>query len=361
MPLLLIFIACIPFCYEAINTGELASIEDAIERQRSNHNILIGYGYNEQTACYKKINANYYQADVIALGTSRVMQFKNDYFEGSFYNCGGAVGGNYDEYRNFLENLDYTPKCMVFCLDEWVFNDAWNQSCGDYSDFTELGYVERSKISMLKTIIEDWRAEKWTFESISTYPENIGFNGRIKDAGFMYDGSYFYGYIYRDITSSTDYMFKDTLERIEDGKSRFEWGDEVDEDTLQQLSNLLEYCSVNDIYVIGFMPPFANSIYQTMNDSGNYGYLEQIYPKCKEIFDRYGYELYDYMDGASLGVTDDYFIDGFHGSDVVYGYIVEDMIANNSRIIEYVDKDKLRDVLENAYSLISIIDPDNRI
>lgn len=61
-------------------TGEFRDLDTLIQEQREDHSIFIGMGYNEQTSYYKLTNANYYQPDVITLGTSRVMQFKNEFF-----------------------------------------------------------------------------------------------------------------------------------------------------------------------------------------------------------------------------------------------------------------------------------------
>ena len=90
LPIMILVAGAVTIYYEALNCGELASIDKNIEAQRENHNSIIGLGYNEQTSYYKLVNANYYQANVLALGTSRVMQFKNEFFEESFYNCGGG-------------------------------------------------------------------------------------------------------------------------------------------------------------------------------------------------------------------------------------------------------------------------------
>lgn len=116
IPFLCLGIASAPFVYVGFETGEISSFDRLIQDQRLDKSIYIGMGYNEQTGYYKLQNANYYQADVVALGTSRVMQFKSDYFSESFYNCGGAVAGNYDEYINFLRNLDYKPKAVIVGL-----------------------------------------------------------------------------------------------------------------------------------------------------------------------------------------------------------------------------------------------------
>ena len=241
-----------------------------------------------------------------------------------------------------------------------MFNDAWNQTCGDYSEFIEITEVNRSKGAMLKSIIRDWIDGRWSFSSLNNYQDNIGFNGRIRDAGFMYDGSYYYGYIYRNPEEQEDYLFANTLTRIENGNARFEWGDEVDSDTLIQLSNLLSYCKDNNIKVIGFVAPFAPTIYEAMIDSDNYGYITEIEPVCQKIFDEYGFEFYNYIDVSNLNITDDYFIDGFHGSEIVYGYMLEDMISKESDVVEYIDINTTSSLLENAFDGRTFYDPDKR-
>lgn len=360
LPIILMVMVRFPFYIVATRCGEFKTIQDNIAVQRENREILIGLGYNEQTRYYKLVNANYYKADILALGTSRVMQFKEVFFEKDFYNCGGAVAGNYNEYVNFLKNLEYKPECILLGLDTWVFNDAWNQSCADYSNFGKIEEIYRSKRVMLESIMSDWMKRKWNFNSLKDYPDNIGFNGRIKDSGFMYDGSYYEGYRCRHPEEQEDYLFADTFDRIETGTGRFEWGDYIDQDTLVQLENLLSYCAENDIEVVGFITPFAPTVYETMRDSGNYGYLTQIEAACKELFDEYNFEVHNYMDGSCLNVTDDYFLDGFHGSEIVYGYILEDMVSKGSKIDKYVDPCNTHYLLENAYDGRTFYDPDAR-
>lgn len=163
--------------YVGCATGEFDDFDRLIEAQRQDHDVFIGMGYNEQTAYYKLKNANYYQADVIALGTSRVMQFKDDYFNASFYNCGGAVSCNYDEYLNFVKNLNYTPEIIILGLDQWVFNDEWNRSCTAYENYKPIELIDRDIVAMEWNMIKDFVHHKWDFYSIRKYPMNYGFNG----------------------------------------------------------------------------------------------------------------------------------------------------------------------------------------
>lgn len=342
--------------YVGCETGEFDDFDRLIEVQRQDHSVFIGMGYNEQNAYYKLKNANYYQADVISLGTSRVMQFKNDYFSVNFYNCGGAVSWNYDEYLNFLKNLNYTPKIIILGLDQWVFNDAWNQSCIVYKNYRPIELIDRNSIAMEWEMIQDFIYHRWNFYSIRNYPMNYGFNGKMKDTGFEWDGSYYYGDIYRNPETQRDYMFVNTFDRIEGGYNRFEWGEHVDEETCAYLIAFLEYCKENEIEVIGFAPPFAPSVYDKMLVSGNYGYLNEMNCRCEELFEEYGYSYFDYTDVSRLGISNSYFIDGFHGSEVAYAYMVDDMMIQGSSLQRFVNKKELDNLLDNRYSDLILCD-----
>lgn len=346
------------FYVVGIVSGEFYT-SDALMAKRIGQSVdVIGLGYNEQTAYEKLLNANARKADVLVLGTSRSMQFKEDYFTTSFYNCGGAVHGNYREYKNYLMNLSYKPKLMVLDLDSWVFNDNWNSAEKDYKEYEAIEPVDRNRIVMAKQILLDWVDGKWTFVSLGNYPDNLGFNGKIKDDGFCEDGSYHYGEVGRDITKSGDYGFSETYERINSGILRFEYGDHVDEDTLVQLEELLDYCRDNNIYVVAYHAPFAPSVYSKMMETGKYGYIGEIAQACEKLFSEYDYEYYDYADVSVIGVSDKYFADGFHGSEVVYAMMVADMTERGSVLWNYVDHNKLQEMIDGKYNEILLNNPD---
>lgn len=342
------------FYFVGIGSGEFADIEKNIDKQRSNHKALIGLGYNENTPYYKMLNADYYKADVLVLGTSRSMQIRDLYFTGSFYNCGGAVHGNYREYKNYLMNLSYKPELLILCLDSWAFNDNWNKDEADYLEYTPIEKENREKIVMAKQIMLDLFDGKWTPKSLKEYPDNIGFNGKIKDDGFRYDGSYRYGYAGRDITKSSDYGFVNTYDRIDKGVVRFEYGDKIDDDTLVQLEELLSYCKSENMNVLAYQAPFAPSVIDRMNASGNYGYIEEITPVCERLFDKYGYEYFDYVSVSGIGIDDSYFVDGFHGGEVAYAMLIKNMVEQNSIISNYVDTNKLEECINNRYNNVLI-------
>lgn len=344
----------LPFMIVALLTMEIVDFNQVMNIQRlSKREILVGMGYNEQTDYYKLSNMNYFEPEVIALGTSRVMQFKGDYFVREFYNVGGAVNNNFDEYKNFLENVKPSamPELIILGLDSWVFNDSWNQSVSSADCYWEIEKYKPDVRSTLFSIIEDYMDGKWSFSQvIDSQNSNLGFNGQLREDGFLVDGSYYYGDFYRNPKLQKDYLFADTYDRIENGIQRFEYGNVVDAETLCELEDLLAYCRQHSIQVVAFIPPFAPSVYDKLQNSGHYGYMENIYSKCLPLFTKYGFEVYDVQNSRALGCSDEYFVDGFHGGDIVYGKIIQYMISENSIIKEFTDEVKLNSMIENSYS-----------
>lgn len=341
-----------PMLFVTIWSGEAWSYTTITKLQNSNHDILVGMRYNEQMPIYKKINANYYQSDVLAIGTSRVMQFSSEYFY-DFYNCGGCYWGNYLGYRNFLENLEYTPKVIILGLDSWVFNDVWNRSDTYTGEYYEITDNNPTFLSIYKSIKNGENNEEFDSSALFDYSRNIGITGKTKNTGFQYDGTYYYGDVYVNPTVQTDYQFKNTFERIENGNMRFEYGEEIDQDTIEQLHVLLDYCTDNGIYVVAFIPPFAPSIYDKMVETGKYMYIEEIESACQFMVNDYGFELYNYLDGEMLD-TDEAFIDGFHGSNVVYAKIIKDMCDKKSKLVDYVDYAKVQELINDKSSALEL-------
>lgn len=348
LPLVLLSLIPTWFYCVGYRAGEFKDIDEAIKLQRENKTASLGMAYNEQTAYYKITNANYYQADVIALGTSRVMQIREEYFTASFYNCGGGVSTNYDEYLNFVLNLEYRPKIIILGLDCWVFNDNWNKSVRSYSQYTKITEQKRPLPGMLKSFITDWLNKKWTQDSLSNFPNNIGVNARVKNDGFRFDGSYRYWNRYLYPEAQSDYQFVNTINRINNGISRFEFGGEIDYETVEMLSEFLSYCEENNIYVIGFSAPLAPSIYDLMVNTGNYAYLDGIAPACEKIFSDHGYPFYNYLDGEVLGYDDESYVDGFHGGDIVYAEIMQRIAEDDDRIAACVEIETIRRLISES-------------
>ncbi|EKD27832.1 MAG: hypothetical protein ACD_79C00549G0002 [uncultured bacterium] len=175
----------------------------------------------------------------------------------------------------------------------------------------------------------------------------------MKGDGFRSDGSHFYSSLIKDPfkkdAEDEDATFSDTLKRIKNGENKFSFGDTVSDKALTEVDKLLNYCSLNNIKVVAFLPPFASKTYNAMINSGKHTYVLKIYSELAPIFSKYkDMELYDYSNIEWYGSSDLETVDGFHGSENSYGKLIMD-IASKSKFLEnYVNITLIKDKIENT-------------
>lgn len=105
-------IFCVFSSWVLYKGGELKTldrvVEEMAEARKQGIEKLVGWGYQDNDKAFKLRMSNKLHPDILAVGTSRVMQFREEWFadEYSFYNAGGCVF-RLDEVRPFLERLTF--------------------------------------------------------------------------------------------------------------------------------------------------------------------------------------------------------------------------------------------------------------
>lgn len=346
-------------------TGEyFADIDSILESDRR---YLIGFAYNESNYKYIKWRNLITQKTkkVVALGSSRVLQFRQEMFNTSFYNAGFTVSSLYD-FIPFLKSLppEKYPEILLVGLDQWQFiGDSHTQS--KYKDISywkeSLNYLPKGKT--LYKIYRDLIKGKYTpfiiFKSFDKNTETyrFGLNAVVNNKGLRNDGSFSYGntidtVINRD-PSHNDFEFRKTLERLKIGKGKFSHSDAINTERIIELERILNYCSDHQIKVIAFLPPFADKVNEFISDSGNFQYMSRIYSDIKSSFDEYDSEIWDLSHLSLYDSNDNEVIDGFHGGETTYLKMLVYMIANGSVIKDYSDSGKLiKDLSKKANNYI---------
>lgn len=335
------------------------SIDDIV---KSKNDYLIGYAYNESNYRYlKQIELKSRQAQhIIALGSSRVLQFRDKMFTKPFYNAGYTIS-SISDFIPFIEfNLENKrPEVLIIALDQWMFNEKWD-NLEDYNMSEKQWNSSFNYNASVGTIFNVWSdlfSGKYGLEILTTSNTyhnkqlKIGLNAIVNNTGFRKDGSIFYGdqihKLLSNDSTAIDFGYFDTYSRIENGNRRFEYGAKVNDKALQILSDLLIYCKNKNIYVVAILPPFANAVNSKMKQSGNYVYMDSIYSKSIELFRKQQFELWDLSNLSKYNSNDDETIDGFHGSEVAYLKMLIYMIENGSKLKRYANVEKLKNDLNN--------------
>jgi len=353
IPLLLLLAP--PFLTLYTSGENFKSIDEAIFTKTK---YLIGYAYNENNYNYLKWKSLVLLPvnNVLAIGSSRVLQFRDKMFNTSFYNAGYSIS-SINDFVPFLKSLpkEKYPQYIIVGIDQWMFNKKWDNLSKIVS--IETWSSSFSKIPNFKVIKNIWldlifNKTKLIYDGNDNKEiTKIGLNSYVNNSGFRNDGSFYYGSqiekLLKNDSTASDFKYKDTFERINTGTKRFEYGESVNKDALNELDNFLNYCSCHDIYVVGFLPPFADKVNEKLKQS-KYNYIDEIMPKAQEFFNKYNFELYNFSHLCDIESGDEETIDGFHGGELAYLKILIKMIESNSKLKNVSNIVKLKEDLVNA-------------
>lgn len=348
------------------STGEnFYSIDSEIT---SGKKLLIGYAYNQENYRYLKWKniIEKEKKDVWALGSSRVLQFRENMFDSPFYNAGFTISSIAD-FLPFMKSIpkEKYPEILIVGLDQWMFNKNWdNISNSKKEQYWENSFSYNPSSNTISSIIRDLYNEKYSlsvksrsFDSVNNI-HLIGLDALVNKKGIRNDGSLYYGkqitMLLEEDPEAKDYEYSDTFNRIEKGNRRFQYGNNANEKAFQKLDEFLEFCSAQNIKVVGFLPPFADAVNQKMIQTEKYGYLEDIYPRALPFFKKYNFELWDMTFLQTYNSSDQETIDGFHGGELTYLRMLIYMNKNNSVLKEYTylpDLEKAFINRKNRYSV----------
>ena len=317
---------------------------------------LIGQKYSESnTLWFKSKLAEKKKAKVLALGSSRVLQFRAEMFSESFFNYGYTTTKNYTLLPTLRLIPDESlPEVLILGLDQWNFNKIWDES--SYPVHTNILPRIRntpSPMDIFSFLIE-------VFENglnLKNTEGLIGLNAIIYGNGFRQDGSRDYGDLVDKIlegdSTYNDYKFRNTLERIRLGNSRFEWGESIDKSQLNYVRDLISYCNKKHIKLILFLPPFAPKVWHEMERSNRYKYISNLSEELSKMCVELDVLFLDFTSPLEISYGDNEMVDGFHGGEKVYSKILlriakEDRLVKNYINVKGLEK---RVLIENELSI----------
>ena len=120
------------------------------------------------------------------------------------------------------------------------------------------------------------------------------------------------------------------------------------------LDDFLNYCYIKDVYVIGFLPPYAQEIYDKIKEDGGYEYIFKLRDELNSIFNKYDYQVFDFTDMSSFGAEKCEVIDGIHASEKAYLRLFIKMAESDKKLAKYVDIIYLKDKLESENSCYDV-------
>jgi len=365
-----LFIFLLPLCvifgfpfYVLLETGELESVDNIVARQSKTSTVRVGFAYTSPLKYYKLRGVQAAKPSVIALGTSRILQIRSEFFKKgvNFYNAGNGIE-KIGQFEKFLDRLKLGsgPEIFIISVDQNFLNPNWDKLSDDNYE-KELARNSSSVNIVAKNwdkVFLDFFAGKFSLNSlrpVSATAEVYGLNAIVNSNYFRNDGTYHYGkYIADSLRSPQDELVqnKETFEMMESGVNYFRHADRISEGAVARLESFLKKCRSLNIHVAGFMPPYSQSVYDRISAAKDrYAYIYQIEPRLKQIFEKYGYTFFDFSDMRSFGAGRAEIIDSFHASEKAYLRMFLKMTAADHILEKYsADRPHLEKCLSECYN-----------
>lgn len=355
-----IIVFCAIFCLiqaPVLLSGEIMPTDLVIAVQEYlGDDFLYSKAHTEDTAYYKYQLANENAASLLVLGTSRTLQFQGFFFaeDASFYNAGLMVS-NLPELLLGLQSLEEEslPDVVLIGLDEYFFNAQWYAE-----NNTDVFAPQATSLLSLVTegaigVYEGIRSDSDLYWELCQGFGKIGSGAKVFDHGYDLDGGYRYGWVYEH-PQDNEARVSNAVESIESATGRYYTGDTVSEDALEKLAEIADFCAEHGITLVTVTPPLSQSAIDAIDARDDMDYFYQIAGAVSAVAEEKGFEFYDFTYPETLQGSDDNFIDGFHGSDVLYLRMLIQMVQQGSCLGEYVVLEDLIEMDENAISALHI-------
>lgn len=298
------------------NSGEFLPTSAIAEKQIKNGGIynsaLQQITFNYKLELYKRI-----KPETVALGSSRVLQFRQESFRQKFLNMGGISG--LDELELQVNEMIALgkPKTALLGIDFWWFNDGYTEPFLLPHSNRQLDRIRPDIGLLAKPFI--WlatgQASPADLVKLATQKTpHIGVFSRLRNDGFSADGSYAYTSIINGAKPSEDQKFADTLSRIAKKDKLFSPAKEISEIRWKRFIEILHILEDNNIKIILLMPPFPEPVLQALSKNDGFEYIDSLRARLHQEYPNF----HDFYDPATLQASRCEFIDGLHGGPVIY-------------------------------------------
>ncbi len=317
-------LAFLVFTSFLIYTGESMPLSTVITLQLSDSPVMYRPRFGSRDVTYKTMSVNARKPQIIALGSSHVLQFRSMFFNRqprAFYNAGGPAF-SLDQIEEILRAIDpdALPGIVILGIDSVWFNDAYvypiDYPARDPNDFQIVFQVNRGVMQILA------QQEPIDIGLLLARREPLhgglalGWRAIRDGQGYRNDGSEQFGDFIAKHYLWPQNERQHHLDLLRAGQEMYIDGDTVSPARLAQVERILQFCQQHGIQAIGFPQVFAPALYRQMMADGRHTYVQKLNPLLVELFARYGGRFIDtYEDGAALGGSDDDFYDGWHASE----------------------------------------------
>lgn len=336
--------------------GEYLPLKEIQEIQANSAQSLYGTAVHSDIYFYKLEGYRQQLPNIVAVGSSRIMQLRQQFFTTTFYNAGGMISSLYLAEHAINQLLEiHEPKVLIISVDFWWFlneqiasislKEAPKEKSRRYLASVRLPFLwlMHKKITLhnfLTTILHE-RNKKHI----------IGVSANTQNSGFGSDGSQYYQY---NFTAGTQIP----IEKMYTPKAQtlamsttgyFQMNQTIDRNRIDKFAALITKIRSKNIIPIILVPPLPEAFTNAMNaQKKGFQYYEEIFSTLAKK----GVPLYTFQN--LQGISDCEFIDEIHPDHVASARMLLSISAEeNSPIKQYVNTAELLQLTQESDNVVA--------
>lgn len=310
--LLLLGLAALGLHWLLIRAGEI-NLGRVLDRQLAapTGQVLFLSGINQNAYHYKRELFDRVKPEVVAVGSSRAMEVRGEFFNARFLTLGGAVNNlrNLESVAAHIERAATPPALALIYVDPWLFNARYTDNQGPVPDFPEMVSAD-----LIWGGLKSLRHGNWIAQAFRS--SNLGIFSLINNEGFARDGSQYYLGTLAGTVKPYDLQFANTMARIAGDHQNFQRNAHADPALVARVCAAVATVRRAAPHVVVIAPPFAGPVWARLSEP-DYAYIQEGYGMMKACLA--DVPFFNFANPASIhGSTDCEFVDGLHGGDVTY-------------------------------------------
>lgn len=307
---------------------------DRVVEHQSSFGGLYGTAIHNSEYAFKMEIFRRSQPRVIAIGSSRVLQVKGEFFKVHFANMGRVLLDAQSADRIFDRiTAIYKPDVMIIGVDFWWFSG--NYTAPDRGVADRGGWVDPSNVlKVLGWLRNGQLTVGQIFDTLDRSYSDIGAMAVLRRDGFDRFGARVRTSLATGKTPAVDREFRLSLTSLQVGRGNFPHGPKFDEGKWKILEDALVKIREAGIDVVVFLPPVAPAVLQEMMKEPGLNYVQELRARIARLpvpgFDFTGFKASECQ-----------FYDGVHAGVSVYARIMQKMAAAHPFLAEMINQDTL--------------------
>lgn len=330
-------------------SNEQIPMHEIIHRQQVDGG-LYGTAIHPTDLAYPLVLHSVRKADIAAIGSSRVLQLRGEFFSSKFTNLGRAITNIPEAHESVRRMLEFhRPKIVLFGIDVWWFLPNYPQQ-SSFSYQANGGWPTQREAQTAVGWLLEGRVSKGDILHLVSNPiPDFGVLAVLSNMGRDYTGSFHQIGTVTGKQPSIDIHFQRSLEILQRGEAFFERAEQISPERWDRFLQVLREFQTNKVPVILFLPPFSGVVQDAMQEQGGYGYIDDLRDKFKTL----NVPVFDFTDARPLGATDCEFLDGYHAGPVTYARMLLQMTHQIDSLAGHVRTSDVEDVVARFAGRVS--------